>query len=107
MQLDFFDIPSPCVNVCQSDPKGFCLGCMRTRDERKDWNTLDNDNKQKVIKRCLQRKKRQNNKKLSKVADVSTTQVIPTQSEQPSLLDPPKKIKISNDSDLDFGSFEL
>ena len=59
MQLEFFDVPSPCVGVCQSNEKGYCLGCMRTRDERKEWSTLNNNDKQKVIKRCIQRKKRQ------------------------------------------------
>mgnify|MGYP000736402625 CR=1 FL=1 len=107
MQLEFFDVPSPCVGVCQSDEKGYCLGCMRTRDERKTWITLDNDNKQKVIKRCIQRKKRQKNKKLNKAVEVIPVQEEQNQAEQPSLLDPPKKSKLSNDDDLDFGDFEL
>ena len=107
MQLEFFDVPSPCVGVCQSDEKGFCLGCMRTRDERKEWIKLDNDNKQKVIKRCMQRKKRQKKKMLSKTVEVITVQEEQHQAEQPSLLDPPRKPIVSNDSDLDFGDFEL
>ena len=49
MQLEFFEVPSPCVGVCQSDEKGYCLGCMRTRDERQNWQALDSDKKQKVI----------------------------------------------------------
>ena len=69
MQLEFFDVPSPCVGICQSNVKGYCLGCMRTRDERQDWINLDNDNKQKVIKRCIQRKKRQINKNNPQVID--------------------------------------
>ena len=107
MQLEFFDVPSPCVGVCQSDEKGCCLGCMRTRDERKAWTTLDNDNEQKVIKRCIQRKKRQEKKKLNKAAEAIAVQEEQHQAEQPSLLDPPRKPKLSNDSDLDFGDFEL
>lgn len=106
MQLDFFDVPSPCVGVCQSNEKGYCLGCMRTRDERKDWIKLDNDNKQKVIKRCIQRKKRQQNKQLNKkaIAPLGQEEI---QIEQPSLLDPPKKTISVEESDLDFGDFEL
>lgn len=107
MQLDFFDIPSPCVGVCQSNEKGYCLGCMRTRDERKDWINLDNDNKQKVIKRCIQRKKRQKSVKPSKAIENIKPQEDLLQIEQPSLLDPPRKSKVSNDNDLDFGDFEL
>ena len=107
MQLEFFDVPSPCVGVCQSDAKGCCLGCMRTRDERQNWINLDNDNKQKVIKRCIQRKKRQEQKKLTKTVDLISVDAEQHQEEQPSLLDPPKKTKLSHDSDLDFGDFEL
>ena len=106
MQLEFFDVPSPCVGVCQSNTKGYCLGCMRTRDERQDWINFDNDNKQKVIKRCIQRKKRQKNKELNK-ADETVVVQEQSQVEQPSLLDPPSKYKPTNDSDLDFGDFEL
>jgi predicted Fe-S protein YdhL (DUF1289 family) len=107
MQLEFFDVPSPCVGVCQSNEKGYCLGCMRTRDERKNWIELDNDNKQKVIKRCIQRKKRQKISSLNKVADDKTLHEDPSQIEQPSLLDPPRKVIASKESDLDFGDFEL
>ena len=105
MQLEFFDVPSPCVGVCQSDEKGYCLGCMRTRDERQDWITLDSDNKQKVIKRCMQRKKRKENKHNSKV--VETINELNDNLMQPSLLEPSKKTKILNAHDLDFGDFEL
>lgn len=107
MQLEFFDVPSPCVGVCQSDKKGYCLGCMRTRDERQDWINLDNDHKQKVIKRCIQRKKRQKAKEVIKAVEVVAEQVAQHQVEQPSLLEPPSKPKLANDSDLDFGDFEL
>lgn len=107
MQLEFFDVPSPCVGVCQSNEKGYCLGCMRTRDERKDWIKLDSDTKQKVIKRCIQRKKRQTNKKVIQPSQANAIQAEPEHNEQPSLLDPPKKPKLSNDTDLDFGDFEL
>ena len=60
MQLEFFDVPSPCVSICQSDDKGNCLGCYRTREERQSWINLTSDDKQKVVKRCQQRKKRKN-----------------------------------------------
>ena len=30
--------PSPCISVCQIDPKtGWCIGCHRTIDEIRDW----------------------------------------------------------------------
>ncbi|WP_114326703.1 DUF1289 domain-containing protein [Candidatus Colwellia aromaticivorans] len=107
MQLEFFDVPSPCVGICQSNAKGYCLGCMRTRDERQDWINLDNDNKQKVIKRCIQRKKRQQNKYKPKAVEEINLLEIEHESEQPSLLEPPIKPRVIHDSDLDFGDFEL
>ena len=107
MQLEFFDIPSPCVGICQSNVKGYCVGCMRTRDERQNWITLDNDNKQKVIKRCIQRKKREQNKHKHKVVEEIESVEIVHEAQQPSLLDPPAKPKIVNDNDLDFGDCEL
>ena len=107
MQLEFFDVPSPCVGICQSNVKGYCLGCMRTRDERQDWINLDNDNKQKVIKRCIQRKKRQDNKSKPMPIEAVKLSVIEHEPEQPSLLDPPTKPKVVHDNDLDFGDFEL
>lgn len=106
MQLEFFDVPSPCVGVCQSDEKGYCLGCMRTRDERKEWSTFNNDGKRKVIKLCIQRKKRQRKKALAESSDVLSIKEEP-QPEQPSLFDLPVSRTVSTDDDLDFGDFEL
>lgn len=107
MQLEFFDVPSPCVGICESNAKGYCLGCMRTRDERQDWINLDNDGKKKVIKRCIQRKKRQQNKNKHLVSEEIKPLETLEEVEQPSLLDPPVKPKVTQDGDLDFGDFEL
>ena len=109
MQLEFFDVPSPCVGVCQSDKKGYCLGCMRTRDERQNWKNIDSENKKKVIKRCIQRKKRKDNKKQAKVIEFNNEEHSQQSSEvhQPSLLDAPDKPKLAHNNDLDFADFEL
>jgi uncharacterized protein len=101
MQLEFFDVPSPCVGICQSDDKGQCLGCFRTRDERQNWINLASIDKQKVIKRCIQRKKRKDGKVQVKEIEQNL------ESQQPSLLDPPSKSKLSTSNDIDFGDFEL
>lgn len=101
MQLEFFDVPSPCVGVCQSDDKGLCKGCYRTREERQNWITLDNDNKQKVIKRCISRRKRKESGPKVKLEEPES------KVEQPSLLDPPSKPVIDTSQDMDFGDFEL
>jgi len=101
MQLEFFDVPSPCVGICQSDEKGNCLGCYRSREERQGWINLTTDDKQKVIKRCLQRKKRKNAAPKFKVSEIAVAEL------QPSLLTPSDKNKLKTSNDLDFGDFEL
>lgn len=102
MQLEFFDVPSPCIGVCQSNDKGQCIGCFRTRDERQAWININNDEKQKIIKRCIQRKNRKAGKVKAKVVEDNLSQTL-----QPSLLDPPDKSKLAKSDDLDFGDFEL
>ena len=38
-------IISPCISICRTDPvTGYCYGCARTNDEKKNWkdeNTPD------------------------------------------------------------------
>jgi len=109
MQLEFFDVPSPCIGICQADDKGHCLGCMRTRDERLNWSGFNHDDKQKVIKRCLQRKKRKLNQSTAKEVHQPEEENI-----QPSLFESPTAISENNavnssvpDDGLDFGDFEL
>jgi predicted Fe-S protein YdhL (DUF1289 family) len=58
LQLEFFDVPSPCIGICKSNDKGQCIGCYRTRTERLTWLNLDSEEKQKIIKRTFQRMKR-------------------------------------------------
>jgi len=109
MQLEFFEIPSPCVGVCQSDEKGYCLGCMRSRDERQKWQAFDSDKKQKVIKLCLQRQKRKKNKASNQIIENQQEKEVELSEkvQQPSLLDPPSKTVVAHSNDLDFGDFEL
>ncbi|WP_255414357.1 DUF1289 domain-containing protein [Saccharospirillum sp. MSK14-1] len=57
-QLEFFDIPSPCIGVCESGPRGFCRGCLRSRTERQQWHQLDTATKRQVIRACQIRKLR-------------------------------------------------
>ena len=67
-QLELFQIPSPCIGLCENGPNGYCVGCFRSRDERFGWAHLPNDAKRKVIKLCKMRKARWLAKKLP-VAD--------------------------------------
>ena len=106
MQLEFFDVPSPCVSICESDGKGHCRGCMRSRDERREWINFTNDEKQKVIKRCQQRKKRKLNQLKAKAVEQAVEPLL-DEDRQPSLLDVPSNTKASPNTDLDFSDFEL
>ena len=41
-------IISPCISICKTDPvSGYCYGCARTEEEKKNWK---NDNTTKLWK---------------------------------------------------------
>jgi predicted Fe-S protein YdhL (DUF1289 family) len=43
-------VGSPCTDVCKLDPQtGYCLGCLRTREEIKAWRTLPDTEKLRVF----------------------------------------------------------
>jgi predicted Fe-S protein YdhL (DUF1289 family) len=54
-QLEFFDIPSPCRGICQADERGFCRGCLRSREERFGWMQMSDAQKRDVLRLCRQR----------------------------------------------------
>ncbi|MBV8041554.1 DUF1289 domain-containing protein [Pluralibacter sp.] len=54
-QLEFFPVQSPCRGICQSDERGYCRGCMRSRDERFYWQSMSDAQKQDVLRLCRQR----------------------------------------------------
>jgi len=55
-QVELFPVPSPCIDVCQSNAKGYCLGCLRSRTERQKWNDMMPAEKMRVIDLCALRK---------------------------------------------------
>ncbi|MCW8345070.1 DUF1289 domain-containing protein [Vibrio sp. ZSDZ65] len=57
-QLEFFNVPSPCVGVCTVDTKGYCQGCMRKREERFNWLFFTPTQQLHIIKLCRQRYRR-------------------------------------------------
>lgn len=57
-QLEFFEIPSPCIGVCESNNRGYCKGCLRSRDERLYWLKLGPAEKRDVLRLCEQRRAR-------------------------------------------------
>ena len=57
-QIEFFEIPSPCIGICQTDARGYCKGCLRNRDERFNWLNFSDAQKYDVIRLCKQRRRR-------------------------------------------------
>lgn len=54
-QLGVLSRPEPVPGICQSDERGFCRGCFRSRDERFNWNKMSDGEKQEVLRLCRQR----------------------------------------------------
>ncbi|MEW9797250.1 DUF1289 domain-containing protein [Alteromonas sp. CYL-A6] len=55
-QLEFFTVPSPCIGVCEADPRGYCKGCFRSREERLYWLKVDDATRRKIVAACYRRK---------------------------------------------------
>ncbi|QJR79997.1 DUF1289 domain-containing protein [Alteromonas pelagimontana] len=64
-QLEFFAVPSPCIGVCQSGGRGYCIGCYRSRDERLYWLQVDDATRRKIIAACQRRKQQALRRKTS------------------------------------------
>lgn len=49
--------PSPCISVCQMDNRtGYCVGCVRTIDEIRDWIISTPDQRNAILARIAERK---------------------------------------------------
>lgn len=57
-QLEFFPVPNPCRGICRTDTRGYCMGCLRSRDERFNWMSFSDSQKRDVIRLCQQRRSR-------------------------------------------------
>ena len=57
-QPDFFAIPSPCIGVCKVNSKGYCHGCLRSREERLYWLQMNDDQKHQVMRLIAMRRKK-------------------------------------------------
>lgn len=57
-QLEFFEIPSPCIGVCESGPRGYCKGCFRSREERQYWFQVDDATRRHILDACRMREYR-------------------------------------------------
>ena len=42
-------IISPCISICRTDPvTGYCYGCARTNDEKRNWKDENTSDKWKM-----------------------------------------------------------
>ncbi|MBJ7556426.1 DUF1289 domain-containing protein [Marinomonas spartinae] len=57
-QIELFAIESPCRGICVNSAKGFCKGCLRSREERFEWFSLSNEARFIILERCKQRRQR-------------------------------------------------
>lgn len=57
-QLELFDIPNPCIGVCQSNNRGYCKGCLRSREERFNWHQKPASERARILKLLGQRRAR-------------------------------------------------
>lgn len=71
-QIEFFDIPSPCIGVCESGPRGYCRGCYRSREERQYWYQLEDPVKRQIIRACQIRRYRHQLAQKPGTADADT-----------------------------------
>ena len=57
-QFELFEIANPCIGVCQSNKKGYCFGCLRSRTERQRWHDMTTEQRREVLRLVSGRKLR-------------------------------------------------
>ncbi|MDN5621054.1 MAG: DUF1289 domain-containing protein [Psychrobacter sp.] len=57
-QFELFDIDNPCIGVCQSNKKGYCFGCLRSRAERQRWHDMTTEQRREVLRLVNGRRQR-------------------------------------------------
>jgi len=48
--------PSPCINVCSLDARGWCIGCLRTGDEIGRWLAMSADEQSRLLEELGRRR---------------------------------------------------
>jgi len=57
-QFELFEIANPCIGLCQSNKKGYCFGCLRSRTERQLWHDMTTEQQREVLRLIARRKLR-------------------------------------------------
>jgi predicted Fe-S protein YdhL (DUF1289 family) len=48
---------SPCIELCVFDgPTGFCIGCLRTLDESRQWKKMSDFKRHQILNDATRRK---------------------------------------------------
>lgn len=55
-QGELFSIPNPCKGVCTSNSRGYCRGCLRSRNERFHWHEFSPFQQQLIANACEKRR---------------------------------------------------
>jgi predicted Fe-S protein YdhL (DUF1289 family) len=56
--MDENNLQSPCIDVCKIDQdRGWCRGCLRTRDEIKGWRTYSDAERIAVLEQLAGRRR--------------------------------------------------
>ena len=51
---------SPCLGICRLDPDmQYCVGCLRTLDELRDWTSMSREQKHALIRDLEARRQQQ------------------------------------------------
>jgi predicted Fe-S protein YdhL (DUF1289 family) len=73
-QLELFDLPNPCIGVCENNSRGYCLGCLRSRDERFNWHNKPVAERSHILKLLEQRRARRDAKLAQLAAEKAAQQ---------------------------------
>jgi predicted Fe-S protein YdhL (DUF1289 family) len=46
---------SPCINICQLDAQGLCVGCRRTLDEIAEWSSASEARRREILHELTRR----------------------------------------------------
>ena len=49
MNTYFRAVQSPCIGVCMLDDRGFCDGCLRSREEIAGWLAMDDRQREHMM----------------------------------------------------------
>jgi uncharacterized protein len=49
-------VPSPCIDVCRLDARGWCIGCRRTIEEITEWSRASEARRREILREVAGRK---------------------------------------------------